>query len=157
MLVKKFHRPVSLITAFGDKVRVTPGVLANFSTALYNNNINVYAVSTGSDSLTMVVDFKDEERAFNILRDTIRNGPSAFNELVLRSNKAIVCIEATEHTETPGVAHTSIKDLAKENINILEMFSSYGSITIVLERKDLERGFELIVNALKEKFEIRED
>ncbi len=152
MKVKLFQRPVSLITAFGEKVRVTPGVLSHFSSALYNKSINLYAVSSGEESVTFVVDYDDEEKSFSILKDAIKNGPSAFNELVLRGNKSVITIDATELADTPGVAYASISGLARERINIIEMFSSYGNITIVLEQNDRKRAYDLIVESLKATF-----
>lgn len=152
MRVKLFQRPVSLITAFGENVRVTPGIIAHFTNALYNRNINLYGISSGEESLTIMVDYADEEKAFNILKDAVKSGPCAFNELVLRSNKSVVTIDATDLADTPGVAHAATAGLAGEKINIIEMFSSYGSITIVLQPEDRKRGYELIVSSLEQSF-----
>ncbi len=150
MEVKLFNRPVSLVTVFGEKVRVTPGVLAHFSSSLYKNDVNVYAVSTGEDSITFIVDYVDEEKSFAIMKDVIKNGPTAFNELVLRSNKSLININASEFTDEPGVAAAAIKGLADEKLNIIEMFSSYGNITLILEPETRMRAYELIVSSLQE-------
>lgn len=152
MKVKLFHRPVSLLTAFGENVRVTPGVLSHFSTALYNNSINLYAVSSGEDSVSFMLDYADEEKAFNILRDSIKTGPIAFNELVIRSNKSVITINAEDMADSPGVAHAAVSGLAQEHINIIEIFSSYGCITIVIDPKYKKTAYDLVVNSLKNKF-----
>lgn len=150
MEVKLFNRPVSLVTVFGEKVRVTPGVLEHFTSSLYNNNVNIYAVSTGEDSITFIVDYVDEEKSFAILKDAIKNGPTAFNELVLRSNKSLININASDFAEVPGVAAAAINGLAREKLNIIEVLSSYGNITLILEPETRMRAYELIVSSLKE-------
>jgi len=152
MKVKLFHRPVSLLTAFGGNVRVTPGVLSHFSTALYNNSINLYAVSSGEDSVSFMIDYTDEEKAFTTLRESIKTGPIALNELMVRSNKSVITVNAVDMADTPGVAHAAIKGLAQENINIIEMFSSYGCITIVVDPDQKKRAYDLVVSSLREKF-----
>lgn len=152
MKVKLFQRPVSLITAFGDKVRVTPGVLSHFSSALHKRNLNLYAISTGLDSITFIVDYADEQDSFGVLRDAIKDGPSAFSELVLRSNKSVITIDATEHADTPGIASVSISGLAREKLNIIEMFSSYGNITIVVEPEYRKKAYELVLASLSKEF-----
>jgi aspartokinase len=155
MKVKLFHRPISLLTAFGDKVRVTPGVLSHFSAALYNNSVNLYAVSSGEDSVSFIIDYADEEKAFNVLRDSMKGTTTAFHELVIRSNKSMITVNATDMADTPGVAHASISGLAQENVNIIEMFSSYGSITIVIDPDHRKKAFDLMVASLKAKFKDR--
>jgi aspartokinase len=152
MKVKLFHRPVSLITAFGENVRVTPGVLYHFSSALYKENLNLYAVSSGEVSVTFIVDYADEEKAFTVLRNAIKTGPSAFTDLVLRSNKSIITVDASELVDMSGVAHAAISGLAREKINMIELFSSHGNITIVLEPEYRKRAYELVVESLKSSF-----
>ncbi|MCX8200400.1 MAG: hypothetical protein N3G76_02940 [Candidatus Micrarchaeota archaeon] len=152
MKVKLFHRPVSLLTAFGDKVRVTPGVLSHFAAALYGNSVNLYGVSSGEDSVTFIVDYADEEKAFSILHDSIRTGPIAFSELVVRSNKSAITVNATEMADTPGVAHAAISGLARESINIIEIFSSYGCITLIIEPDQRKKAYSLVVDSLNAKF-----
>ncbi|MGB9634909.1 MAG: ACT domain-containing protein [Candidatus Micrarchaeia archaeon] len=149
MKVRLFQRPVSLITAFGENVRVTPGVLFNFSSALYKENINLYACSSGEDSITFIVDYADEDKAFTVLRNTIKAGPTAFSDLVLRSNKSLITVDASDLVDTPGVAHAAISGLAREKINIIELFSSYGNITIALDPEYRKRAYDLIVDSLK--------
>ncbi len=49
-----------------------------------------------------------------------------------------------ETTHTPGVYYSILKLLAWENINIVEVISTYTELTIILERKDIDRAFTLL-------------
>lgn len=152
MKAKLFSRPISLITLFGKNVRVTPGVLSLFSNVLYDNNMNIYAVSSGEESLTFLVDYVDENRAFEAIKTAIQEGPSAFDEIVIRSNKSLINIDASDVADSPGIISLLIAGISDSKISIIEMFSSFGSLSLIINPEDKETAFNLIIDAIEEKF-----
>jgi aspartate kinase len=153
MKAKLFNRPISLVTLFGKSVRVTPGVLSLFSNVLYENNLNIYAISSGEESLTFLVDYVDENRAFEVIKNAVQEGPSAFDELVIRSNKSLINIDVSDVADSPGIVSLLVAGISDSKINILEMFSSFGSLSIVINPEDKETAFNLIIDAIQKKLE----
>jgi aspartate kinase len=151
MKAKLFNRPISLITLFGKSVRVTPGVLSLFSNVLYENNLNIYAVSSGEESLTFLVDYVDENRAFEVIKEAVQEGPSAFDEIVIRSNKSLINIDVSDVADSPGIISLLISGISSSKISIIEMFSSFGSLNLVISPEDKETTFNLIVDAIEKK------
>jgi hypothetical protein len=45
---------------------------------------------------------------------------------------------------TPGAYYTILKKLSWENINVVEVLSTYTEFTIILATKDVERGFSIL-------------
>ena len=54
-----------------------------------------------------------------------------------------------ESIETPGVYYNVLKLLAWEGINVIEVVSTYGELTIVLADKDIDRAFSILSSSQK--------
>lgn len=54
-----------------------------------------------------------------------------------------------ESITTPGVHYYILKSLAWENINIVEVVSTYLEFTIILEDKDVDKAFSTLKNLFK--------
>lgn len=62
-------------------------------------------------------------------------------------NLASLTIKITEEaTHIPGVLYSVLKVLAWEGINIIECVSTYTELTVILDKKDIERAFSAIKN-----------
>ncbi len=69
------------------------------------------------------------------------------NEEVLyfRNGLAAITVKLSLETlEAPGVFYNILKSFAWENINIIDIFSTYLDFTIVIEEKDLENAFSVV-------------
>lgn len=51
-----------------------------------------------------------------------------------------------ETAETPGVYYQILKQLAWENINVVEVISTLTELTIVFDKKDIDRAFSTLRN-----------
>lgn len=148
MDLKMYKHPMSLITVTGEKVRVTPGIMARLSTALYENDVNVYCISSGEYSLSFAVVEEDGKRAAEALRRVIQKD-CAFDSLTVEKNVALITVTGKEIGERSGVLVSVTGPLAKEFINIVAVSSSYDSISILLDWKDKEKAFKLIENCFE--------
>lgn len=53
-----------------------------------------------------------------------------------------------DNVTTPGVYHFIFKSLAWENINIIEVASTYSEITIILDNKEVDKAFSILKKSL---------
>lgn len=49
-----------------------------------------------------------------------------------------------EHVYIPGVDYQILKQVAWENINIVELVSTYTELTIIFDKKDVDRAFSIL-------------
>ena len=52
-----------------------------------------------------------------------------------------------ENVTTPGVYYFILKALAWQNINVIEVVSTYQEITLILETKEVDRAFSVLKKA----------
>jgi len=149
LTVKRYKRPVTSISIEGEKVRMTPGLLAKFSKPLADNGINIYALSHGEDSFSFFIDEADTEKVTLALGELVAK--SAYEGMSIRRNMGMLSITGSELTNAPGMLKKIIDPLAKEKINILQMTSSYDSLLFFFDYKDLERAFTTLSKNISEK------
>jgi hypothetical protein len=57
---------------------------------------------------------------------------------------AIVIPLPPKSVQTPGVHYTLLKQLALADLNVVEVVSTYGELTIVLAKDDVDRAFSIL-------------
>ena len=152
LVLKHYKRPLGCITISGEKVRITPGLLAKFSKPLADKRINIYAVSTGEYSVSFFVDEKEVDMAVLLLTELVSK--SAFDGIAIRKNIGMVSITGPELVNTPGLLHKLLTPLAKEKINILTITTSFDSDLIFFDYGDAEKAFKILNNYIPEKISI---
>ncbi len=148
MDLKLYKHPMSLITITGEQVRVTPGILARLSSALYDNGVNIYCVSTGEYSLSFLVVEEDGKRAAEGLRRVIQKD-CAFDSLTVEKNVALITATGKEIAEQSGVLIRLTEPLARKFINMVAVSSSYDSLSIILDWRDRKKAFKLVESCFK--------
>lgn len=143
MNLKLYKRPLAVLTITGENVRITPGILAKFSTALAEKMINIYNVSIGEYSMSFFVDEDDTEKAKKTLYDVVTKSPS-FSSLTSRGSIGMLSISSAEFVDTPGVINSLTEPLAKNKINIIALSSSFDSILIFVDWKDARQAYEAL-------------
>ncbi|XGI83072.1 aspartate kinase [Halorutilales archaeon Cl-col2-1] len=135
--------PVAAVTVAGSNILETPNLLARLSTALGDEDINIFGVSTGSDSMSFFVDENVADEAESILHGEVTDGDS-LSSVTLREEIAMVVITGGEFIETPGVIYDAIRPLRKNDINIIELLSSATSIVIFIDWDEGKRVRDLV-------------
>ena len=143
MELKLYKRPIAAITIAGDRVRVTPGVIAKFGDALSNGGVNVYCVASGEYSISFYVDEADYEKAKNALHDVVER-QSAFGSLGLAKNIGMISVTGQEFIDSPGMLLRMLDPLAKEKVNILSISTSFDSVILFVDWEDAKRSYEVI-------------
>jgi aspartate kinase len=142
LTIKKYKRPITGISIEGEKVRMTPGLLAKFSKPLADSSVNIYAISEGEYSFSFFVDEAETEKVTLALGDLIAK--SAYEGMSIRRNMGMLSITGPELTNAPGMLKKILDPIAKEKINILQMTSSYDSILFFFDYKALEKAFTVM-------------
>ena len=142
MDLKLYKRPLAALTVTGDKVRVTPGMLAKFGNALSTVNVNVYCVSVGEYSVSFYVDEAEHETARDALHKVVDH--SAFGALSLLRGIGMVTVTGPELVDSPGMMVGMIEPISKAGINLLSVSSSFDSVVIFVGWNDARKAYELV-------------
>jgi aspartate kinase len=50
----------------------TPGIIANITNPLHENNINIVELSSSQTAVVVFVDWEDGEKAYELIRETLQ-------------------------------------------------------------------------------------
>ncbi|MEM3555782.1 MAG: ACT domain-containing protein [Candidatus Micrarchaeia archaeon] len=143
MDLKLYKRPVCSLSITGERVRVTPGIIAKFSSALSEKMINIYCISMGEYSVSFFVDDADMEKARDALEEIVSKTAS-LGALSIMRNLGMVTVTGTEFMNKPGVIAKLGEVLAKNKINIVSISTSFDSAVLILNWNDCRKAYEAI-------------
>ena len=143
MDLKLYKRPISSLSITGDRVRVTPGIIAKFSSALSAKMINIYCISMGEYSISFFVDDTDMAKARDALEEIVAKTAS-FGALSITRNLGMVTVTGMEFVNRPGVIAKLAEVLASKNINIISVSTSFDSAVFVLNWDDCKKAYDAI-------------
>jgi len=146
-----FTKNDAKITLVGVKDR--PGVAASIFEPLYINSINVDMVvqnisSKGQETdLTFTIKSDDSIKTEKLLK---KNKKISFKKIIVDNKVSKVSIIGVGMITTPGVTYRMFNALAKKNINIIVISTSEIKISVLLNRRDLNKA----VNVLHKEFRL---
>ena len=139
--------PITAISVVGDNILLKPGMLEELLKTLSVNDINIYGVSTGQNSITLFVNKTDADLAHKSLHEVVINNHN-LTSISLGEDIAMLSINSPEFIDTPGIISNITKPL-KEHINIVEISSSQTSVMLFVEWNDGEKAYKLIRSVLR--------
>ncbi len=107
----------------GEKVRDQKELFMNFSQGVIETTLII------SEKLQTDIEKRVDKK---LIIDKIPN----LSSITLRLD--------IEHIYTPGVQYVLLKALAWEDINLIEVVSSYSEVTVIVEERDVDRAFSCI-------------
>ena len=128
-------------------VRDKPGVAASIFEPIYKNSINVDMVvqnisSNGKETdLTFTIRNEDLLKTQKLLK---KNKKINFRKLIVDSKVSKVSIVGVGMITTPGVTYRMFNALAKKNINIIVISTSEIKISVLVNRKDLNKAIKVL-------------
>jgi aspartate kinase len=149
MGVKLYDKPLAMLTIIGRQMQLVPGVLVKAATPLSRAGINIFGVSIGPRSFSIYVDREKANRALRLLHDVVKMNKS-MRSVTSENDIAMIIAESEKFIETPGVVEKLAGPLAKEKINIIEIFSSRASITFFINWSDSKRALKLLKKTMEE-------
>ncbi|MBQ6344651.1 MAG: aspartate kinase [Methanobrevibacter sp.] len=140
--------PLSIIAIVGDLLLSKAGLLSELTNYMAENNLNIYKLTVGDNSITVFVDKTDSQRAYHTLHDFVLKS-EAFNSLSLGKDVALITIVNLDIVEKPGIIAAITEQLRKNSMKIIEINSSQTAIVLIVDWKDGAKACELI-NAILE-------
>ena len=140
--------PISVIAIVGEEILTKTGILAKITDTLAENDINIFGISTGQNSITVFVNKAGSERAHEILHDVVV-GTDELSSLSLGMEIAMISVTSQDFIDTPGVIAEITEPLQKNKINIVEISSSQTSVVIFVDWNDGRKAYELVKGVLK--------
>ena len=140
--------PLTLIALVGESMLKQVGLIADLTTRLSNNNINIFGISAGQNSMTVFINKKDSDEAYHLLHDLVIES-DVLSSLSLDKDIAMITLVSHDFIETPGIISDITEPLRKNNINIVEISSSQTAIVIFVEWKDGKKAHELVKEVIE--------
>ncbi|QGN07570.1 aspartate kinase [Halorhabdus sp. CBA1104] len=134
------------VTVAGRAIRNQAGILAELSTALAEEDINVEAVSSGMDSVTFYLDTDVAKDAEAILHDEVVDDDT-LSSITVKHEIAIIRVTGGELPDEPGVIQQVIDPVSAAHINLLDVVTSATSIAVFVPWEDREQALKLIQKA----------
>ena len=140
--------PISVIAVVGEEILTKTGVLAELTDTLAKNQINIYGISTGQNSVTLFIDKSLVDNAHEILHDVVVRNKD-LSSLSVGTDIAMITVASQDFIDTPGIITRITEPLRKKKINIVEISSSQTSVVIFVEWNDGKRAYELVRSVLE--------
>ena len=140
-----FTKNDAKVTLIGVKDK--PGVAASIFEPIYKNSINVDMVvqnisSNGKETdLTFTIKNEDLFKTQKLLK---KNKKINFRKLIVDNKVSKVSIVGVGMITTPGVTYRMFNALAKKNINIIVISTSEIKISVLVNRKDLNKAIKIL-------------
>lgn len=143
-----YGNPISVIAIVGEGMLKKPGLLAELTTCLADNDINIFGISAGQNSMTVFIDKKDSDRAYHLLHDLVIEN-DVLSSLSLGKDIAMITLISPDFIETPGIISNITEPLRKNHINIVEISSSQTAVVVFVDWKDGEKAHKLVKEVLQ--------
>ena len=140
--------PISVLAVVGEEILTKTGVLAALTDAIAKNNINIYGISTGQNSITLFIDRSMADEAHKILHEVVVEN-KYLSSLSLDREIAMITVASQDFIDTPGIIAQITEPLQKNNINIVEISSSQTSVVIFVEWNDGKKAYEMVRSVLE--------
>ncbi len=140
--------PISVIAVVGEEILTKTGILAKITDTLAENNINIFGISTGQNSITVFVNKSESEHAHEILHEVVVETDD-LSSLSLGREIAMITVSSQDFIDTPGVITEITEPLQKNKINIIEISSSQTSVVLFVDWNDGRKAYELVKGVLK--------
>ncbi|MBR4446825.1 aspartate kinase [Methanobrevibacter sp.] len=146
--VTKYKNPISLIAIVGDAMVKTSGLMASITGKLAEDDINIFGISAGQNSITVFVEKADSNNAYHALHKVVVE-TDALSSLSLGRDTAMITFVNPDIIDTPGIISEITEPLKKHEINIVEIISSQTAIVLFVNWEDGDKARELINEVLE--------
>ena len=146
--VTLYKDPLSIIAIVGEDMLEQVGPLKEITECLARNNINIYKISAGDNSITTFIDKNDSQKAYHILHNLVLKS-KIFNSLSLGRDIAMITLVSPDVIEKPSIISDVTEPLRKNRINIIEINSSQTSLVILVDYSEGEKAAKLIKEILE--------
>ncbi|MFB6222716.1 MAG: aspartate kinase [Haloarcula sp.] len=141
-LIDLQEQPIACVTVAGRAIRNSPGILADLSSAIADEEINIEANSSGMDSLTFYVDGDDAEEAEALLHDRIVDDET-LSSVTVEDDIAVIRVTGGDPGQS-ALAHQVVEPLADAHIHLYDVITSATSVSVFVPWEDREQALSLV-------------
>jgi aspartate kinase len=145
-LIDMREHALSCLTVAGRAVRNQPGILSNLSTALGEEAINIDAVSSGLDSITLYVDADVADEAESVLHSEVI-GNQTLSSVTVEEPIAVIRVTGGDLTDQRDVVIDMLSAVADAGIGVHDVITSATSAGVFVDWDDRETALERIQTA----------
>jgi aspartate kinase len=142
-LIDMQDEPLACITVAGRALRNRPGILADLTQSLRDENINIDAVASGMDSVTFYVDEDISEDAEYVLHERVVEDET-LSSVTVESHFAVIRVTGGELPNRPGIILDIVQPVSKAGINIHDLITSATSVAIFVDWDDREETLKIV-------------
>ena len=146
--VTLYKNPISLIAVVGEAMVKKIGLFAGLTSCLAQEDINIFGISAGQNSITTFVDKGDANKAYHLLHQFVIEN-DVLSSLSLGRDTAMITFVSPDIIDTPGIISRITDPLRKHEINILEIISSQTAIVLFVDWKQGEEAYNLVKEVLE--------
>ena len=146
--VTLYKNPISLIAIVGEAMLKKVGLFAGITGCLAEEDINIFGVSAGQNSITAFIDKTDSNKAYHALHQYVLDN-DVLSSLSLGKDTAMITFVSPDIIDTPGIISRITEPLRKHDINILEIISSQTAIVLFVDWNDGEKARDLVKEVLE--------
>ncbi|WP_284006690.1 aspartate kinase [Haloarcula pelagica] len=141
-LIDLQENPVACVTVAGRAIRNSPGILAELSGAIAQEDINIEANSSGMDSLTFYVDADDADDAEALLHDKVVDDET-LSSVTVEDGIAVIRVTGGDPSQ-PDLARRVVDPVSNAHIHLYDVITSATSVSVFVPWDDREQALELI-------------
>ncbi|WP_434531330.1 aspartate kinase [Haloarcula sp. NS06] len=141
-LIDLQEQPIACVTVAGRAIRNSPGILADLSGAIADEEINIEANSSGMDSLTFYVDEDDAEEAEALLHARIVDDET-LSSVTVEDEIAVIRVTGGDPSQS-ALAHQVVAPLADAHIHLYDVITSATSVSVFVPWQDREQALSLV-------------
>ncbi len=146
--VSLYKNPISLIAIVGEAMVKKVGLFAGLTGCLAEEDINIFGISAGQNSITTFIDKADSNKAYHLLHQFVIEN-DVLSSLSLGRDTAMITFVSPDILDTPGIISRITEPLRKHEINILEIISSQTAIVLFVDWNDGEKAYSLVNEVLE--------
>ena len=146
--VTLYKNPISLIAIVGEAMVKKTGLFAGLTSCLAAENINIFGISAGQNSITTCIDKADANKAYHLLHQFVIE-TDVLSSLSLGRDTAMITFVSPDIIDTPGIISKITDPLRKHEINILEIISSQTAVVLFVDWKVGEKAYNLVKEVLE--------
>lgn len=126
-----YKKNIAVLNIVSSRMLLAHGFLFSIFEIFKNNKTSVDVVSTTEVSVSLTVDNVQNLEA--IVRDL-----SAFSQVTVERDRAIVCLVGEQMRKTPGIAGRTFHAIKDININMISQGASEINLTFVISNADVD-------------------
>jgi len=131
------------VTVAGRAIRNSPGILAELSSALADEGINIDGVSSGMDSITFYVNVDHADEAEALLHSHVVDDDT-LSSITVEGDIAVIRVTGGELPNQPGIVKRVVDPLSDAHINLFDVITSATSVSVFVPWDDREQALQLV-------------